>query len=270
MTRAFAFVLALCTGLAAHAGPVRVATYNIRYGTASDGPDRWEVRRERVFETIRDLDADVIGLQEVLSFQLRELLKEFPQYAAAGVHRDDGMLAGEAAPVLYDHTRYALAATGTFWLSDTPEVVASNTWDAACTRICTWAKLLDLESGETFTIFNTHFDHESRKARDNAAKLIIERITARADSSPFLVTGDLNSGEETDAVRTLLDGADDWKLTDTYRAIHPEGAAGTFTGFNVDSDAGARKIDYVFTSPGWQIARSTGATRRTTSRCGPN
>lgn len=92
---AFLDAAARCGGPEVERSPVhRVVTFNIRYGSADDGPDRWSVRRDGVIEVLDDLGADVVGLQEAESFQVRELLAALPRYAAAGVHRDDGVLAG--------------------------------------------------------------------------------------------------------------------------------------------------------------------------------
>jgi len=264
MIRTIALILSLLAAPLA-AEPHRVLSYNIRFGSAGDGPDRWELRRGKVAQTIRDLDADVVGLQEVEAFQVRELLEALPSYAAVGVHRDDGKLAGEAAPLLYDRTRYTLDRTGTFWLSDTPDIVASNTWGAACNRTCTWARLVDLKTGEAFSVYNTHWDHVSQPAREGSARLIVQRIDNRPDDGPFIVMGDMNADEDNPAFRILLEGAggsndgsmgssnSGWRMTDTYREHHPAANAGTFTGFRLDSDGGDRKIDHVLRGPGLRV-----------------
>ncbi len=265
MVKFFLVLLVVATGVCT-AEPHRLVSYNIRFGSADDGPDRWELRREKVIETIRDLDADVIGLQEAEAFQVRELLAALTRYAAVGVHRDDGRLAGEGAPILYDRTRYTVGETGTFWLSGTPDVAASNTWGAACNRTCTWARLVDLGSGEAVAVFNTHWDHVSQRAREGSAGLIRGRameasrlVTAKGDHAvPVVVMGDLNAAEDNPAFAELLSGGggsggDGWLLVDTYREMHPEGPAGTFTGFNTESDGGARKIDHVLRGPGLRV-----------------
>jgi endonuclease/exonuclease/phosphatase family metal-dependent hydrolase len=259
MIRVLVLMLCLCVTPGFAGEPHRLVSYNIRFGSANDGPDRWEVRRDKVIETIRDLDGDVVGLQEAEAFQVRELLAALPRYAAVGVHRDDGRLAGEGAIVLYDRARYTLDRSGTFWLSDTPEVIASNTWDAAITRTCTWARLVDLQSGEAFSVYNTHWDHISQPAREGSALLISRRIAERPDGGRVIVMGDLNAGEDNPALRALLDGAagpsgvGGWRLVDSYREIHPDGPGGTYTGFRVDSDGGARKIDHVLRGPGLRV-----------------
>ncbi|USN98194.1 MAG: endonuclease/exonuclease/phosphatase family protein [Phycisphaeraceae bacterium] len=250
-----AVAAAMVSALPARAGDdLRVASFNIRYGTADDGPDAWPLRRDKVVETIADLDADLVGLQEALPFQIGFLLEHLPRYGATGVSREDGKTDGEASPILYDRTRFTLAASGTFWLSDTPDEAGSNTWGAACTRICTWARLVDLKTGRAVYHFNTHFDHVNQPAREKSAALILQRIASRAANEPVVLTGDLNAGENNAAVHALLTG--EVGLTDTYRAIHPSGMSGTFTGFKLDSEGGDRKIDYVLIGPG---LRATGA-----------
>ena len=52
---------------------VRVMSFNIRYGTARDGANAWPNRRELVFDVIRTFEPDILGLQEVLDFQVDEL-----------------------------------------------------------------------------------------------------------------------------------------------------------------------------------------------------
>lgn len=261
MVKFFLVLLVVATGVCT-AEPHRLVSYNIRFGSANDGLDRWELRSDNVAQTIRDLDADVIGLQEAEAFQVRALLAALPRYAAVGVHRDDGRLAGEGAPILYDRTRYTVGETGTFWLSGTPDVAASNTWGAACNRTCTWARLVDLGSGEAVAVFNTHWDHVSQRAREGSAGLIRARameasrlVTAEGDHAvSVVVMGDLNAAEDNPAFAALLAGAGaDRLLVDTYREVHPEGPAGTFTGFRVESDGGARKIDHVLRGPGLRV-----------------
>ncbi|MHC4989970.1 MAG: endonuclease/exonuclease/phosphatase family protein, partial [Planctomycetota bacterium] len=63
---------------------LRVMTFNIRYGTADDGDNRWSNRRELVPAVIEAHEPDVVGLQEALHFQLQELLAALPQFGSVG------------------------------------------------------------------------------------------------------------------------------------------------------------------------------------------
>ncbi|MCK7540963.1 MAG: hypothetical protein MZV63_63770 [Marinilabiliales bacterium] len=58
-----------------------------------------------------------------------------------------------------------MLASGTFWLSATPDVPGSVGWGAALTRIATWVRLYDKTVKDTLLYMNTHFDHISDSAR---------------------------------------------------------------------------------------------------------
>lgn len=247
-----AILLCMLTPMAA-AEHLRVVTFNIRFGSASDGPDRWEIRREKVVETIRDLDAPIVGLQEAEAFQVKELLEALPRYAVAGVFRDDGRLAGEGAPILFDRARFTLVDARTFWLSDTPEIPDSNTWGAACTRVCTHARLLDLGSGRTLTVFNTHYDHVSQRARLESTRLILRTLNRHAGHGPVILFGDFNADESNPAYLAFFESSMEPPLRNAFRAVHPDAPGGTFNNFNPDSDGGTSKIDHILVGPGLRV-----------------
>ncbi|HEX6322170.1 MAG TPA: endonuclease/exonuclease/phosphatase family protein [Vicinamibacterales bacterium] len=227
-----------------------VMSFNIRYGTANDGENRWEARRELLFEVIRDQHADVAGLQEALASQIDEIAAAVPFYGVIGVGRDDAARKGEYAAILYRRDRFHVAQSGTFWFSDTPDVVASKTWGNRITRICTWARLVDRD-GRAFWVYNVHLDHESQPSRERSVALLRERIDARAfPDEPVIVTGDFNVGEKNPALAALTAGG---AFVDTFRVAHPDEApAGTFTGFRY-GQTGGDKIDYIFVQPGTAV-----------------
>lgn len=245
----------------AAAAPLRIMSFNIRYGTADDGENAWPHRRTLVMRTIRDFGPTVLGVQEALRFQLDKIGTEFPEFGEVGVGRDDGAEAGEYAAILYDRRRLELLDSGTFWLSDTPEVVASTSWGNRITRIVTWARFrertgnTEADTDGAFYLFNTHWDHESQPSRERSAELLLERIAGRAASTdPVIVTGDFNAGEDNPAFRRLV-GRDRPHLVDTFRALHPDAdAVGTFNGFT--GERGGEKIDAVLASPDWRVLQA--------------
>jgi endonuclease/exonuclease/phosphatase family metal-dependent hydrolase len=200
LTRLLTILLIILTPAAHAATDLSVMSFNIRYGTADDGENHWNHRRDMVAEVFRTRHADIVGVQEALNFQITEITTANPAYAVLGVGRDDGRSKGEFSAILYRADRFAVAESGTFWLSDTPETVASATWGNRITRICTWARLIDRASGDAFYIFNTHFDHESQPSRERSARLIAERIAARASPDPVILMGDFNAGETNPAI----------------------------------------------------------------------
>ncbi len=222
---------------------VDVMSFNIRYGTASDGENHWNNRKELVREVIRDYLPDVLGLQEALRFQIDEIRKNLPEYDETGVGRDGGTK-GEYSAILYRIDRFDVDESGTFWLSDTPEVPSTN-WGNSIRRICTWTRLLDKQSGSAFYFYNTHLDHKSQPSREKSVRLIVEFIQKRTHQDPFVLTGDFNAGENNAAIKYLKG---EGNVVDTFRILHPEAKeVGTFNGFRGLSDG--PKIDYIFVNP---------------------
>lgn len=232
------------------ATPLEVVSYNVRFGTAEDGENHWRFRREALLKQVGDMKPDVLGLQEALRSQIDEITAAHPYLASFGVGRDDGVAAGEHSPILYRRDRLGLLRGGTFWLSDTPDVIASKTWGNQITRICTYALFQDRETGQRFWVFNAHLDHQSQPAREKSAALILDRIRADAKAEPALILGDFNAGENNQAVKTILAAG----FKDTFRVTQPNArAVGTFTAFEAP---GEDKIDYVFASPHWTVERA--------------
>lgn len=242
--------------------PVRLLCFNIRYGTARDGANHWRQRQDLVTRLIRDQRSDVIGLQEALRSQIDHITETVKGYGEIGVGRDDGRTRGEYCAILYRQARLAVAESGTFWLSDRPEKVGSITWNNACTRICTWARLIDKASGLAFYVFNLHLDHVSQPSRVKSAVLVAERIARRTHPDPFVVMGDFNVGEDNPAMRYLKGQAQptgvnpiETPLVDTFRVLHAQATeVGTFNGFK--GRRTGNKIDYILAPANAQVIES--------------
>lgn len=229
---------------------VRVMTFNIRYDNPRDGENSWENRKEFACDIVRDYAPDVLGLQEANRHQLDVFRASLPEYAEVGIGRDGGRQ-GEYAPILYRSNRFDLVASGTFWLSETP-TKPSRDWDSSCRRICTWAQLTDNTSKRSFYVYNTHLDHKSQMAREKGIQLIMAHAGQRKPRDPFIITGDLNAGEDNPVIAFLKSaGKPESKrdlLVDSFRVAHPdETIVGTGHGFKGNVDG--RKADYIFVTP---------------------
>jgi endonuclease/exonuclease/phosphatase family metal-dependent hydrolase len=230
-------------------------SYNIRYDDPRAGQIAWANRREMVASVIRFHGADVVGLQEALANQLVDLERMLPGFAAFGVGRD-GAQKGEYSAILYNKARFALLTGHTFWLSETPSVPGKRGWDADFPRIVTWAKFRDRATGDTFFLFNTHFDHKGARARVESSRLLLESIGRIAGSRvPVIVTGDLNFDEAAEGYKILtLGSVGARKLHDArYVSLHGHhGPSATFNDFKL-LVADSRKIDYVLVSDGIKV-----------------
>ncbi len=189
----------LPASLYAEPAKIRVGTYNIRCIAKKDKGDRsWNDRRNDCFAHIRRLDLDVFGLQEVTARQRNEIEKNFPDYDFVGRSRGAKSYKGESVPVYYRKSRFNLEKSGTFWLSETPEVPGSKSWGTAIPRICTYVILKDKKSGKRLCFANTHTDHKSEEAREKGMLLVVKRMKDFGKGAPIVFVGDHNCCE-TDA-----------------------------------------------------------------------
>lgn len=229
---------------------VKVMTFNILKASGDFGENNWQFRKNILFDLLRDNNADVIGFQEAEKLQIDEILEELPTYSYVGVGRADGKTAGEYVPIFFSKERFILDTTETFWLSDTPKIPASITWDNKYPRICTWAKLFDKFSGKEFFVINVHLDHISKESRIKSAEAVIEKIKT-LENLPVIITGDFNSNEDEETIRILKN----YGFVDSFRKLNPESNnEGTFNGFN-GTDSGDR-IDFIFVSKNFNVISS--------------
>jgi len=225
---------------------IRVLSANVRYGSAKDGDHAWKKRADFMLASIRDAHPDILGLQEALEFQVDAVRAEFPHHVVLGEGRDGGDK-GEWTALLVDARRFTVRATGTFRLAPVDRLGEVG-WDAALTRIATWAELADREDGgRTLRVVNAHFDHRGKQARLESARLIARWAAARP-SMPTVVMGDLNAGEESPPLDALRSGG----YRDAFRVAHPDATeVGTFHGFK--GGRAGRKIDHVLVNDGVEV-----------------
>lgn len=235
----------LLSALLADAQSIKVMTYNIRLDTPVDSVNQWPKRTNKVFALINKYDPDILGVQEAIHHQLLDLLKNLPQYDYVGVGRDDGKTKGEFSAILYKKERFKVLKQGTFWLSETPDVPGSKSWDAAITRVASWAKLKDKKTSQEFLAINTHFDHIGKEARRHSANLLKQKANELGKDLPLIITGDFNCTRSEPPYSAIMDPSG-IRLIDAL----PGDPVGTFCGFKVNGIE-CRAIDYLFYTNQW-------------------
>lgn len=249
MKRLSLILLACLLCMAVGAQELTVGSYNIRYKNRDDSisGNGWARRCPVICNQILWERPDVFGAQEVLHAQLLDMERGLRRYRWIGVGRDDGKTKGEYAAIFYNPERVGLVDEGHFWLNETPDRPALG-WDAACIRICTWGHFRDRQTGKEFYYLNLHMDHVGVKARSEAARLVMRRITEMTDGGRKLavLTGDFNVGQSNELYSLFIESG---VLKDCYTAAEVRFAEnGTYNGFDYHSYT-AERIDHIFVTP---------------------
>ena len=242
--------LAMAYGKAEDKEVLKIATFNLRMDTPSDGENAWFHRKDMVNDLIRFYGFDLFGTQEGFTHQLNDILR-LSDYRFIGVGRDDGKDAGEHCAIFYRSDRFKVLDQGDFWLSEHPEKPGRG-WDGTCcNRICTWGKFEDLKNHKQFYFFNVHYEYEGDVARRESSNLMISRIQSIAGNQPVFLTGDFNAFPTEEPIRILNDSG---FLNDSYKITKeaPFGPVCTYHGYDSTIKTEER-LDYIWVTDSIQI-----------------
>ncbi|MEO8351880.1 MAG: endonuclease/exonuclease/phosphatase family protein [Chthoniobacteraceae bacterium] len=239
------------------AGDIKVMSYNLRFGTAEDGENHWEKRKEFLAEAIKATNPDLLGTQETVGFQRDFIAEILPNCEVLAAGREDGREKGEMTAIYWRTDRFEKIDGGHFWLSETPEDAGSMGWDTSLPRMATWVRLKDkAKDGKPVFWINTHFDHKGPVARIESAKLIRGRIGTLGKGCSLIVTGDFNAGEGSGPYQAMFGVRDNGEspVLDSYRVAHPqrETNEGTTTPFR-SAPSAASRIDWIGVSRDWTV-----------------
>ncbi|QGH33584.1 endonuclease [Gracilibacillus salitolerans] len=231
---------------------LKVMSFNIRVDIPEDGMNAWEYRKVMVSNIIENHHPYVFGIQEGLLSMIKDLETNLPEYRWIG----DGRRGGnddEYCAIFYDHQKLECIDKGQFWLSDTPEIPNSISWESDFPRICTWGHFRSKhDTDREFIIYNTHLDHISQLARENGTALILERVQKHTEDYqvPIILTGDLNSEPDNLVIRFLRGEETIQELTanlkDTFKVVNCKPGQ-TFHDFS--GGINGEPIDYIFCTP---------------------
>jgi endonuclease/exonuclease/phosphatase family metal-dependent hydrolase len=222
---------------------LREMSYNLKFAS-DEKPHSWPERRPVMNKLFQSERPDIIGTQEGLYRQIRDIEHDMPVYNWIGLGREGGSR-GEFMAVFFDKNRFTPLAYDHLWLSDTPYVIGSISWGNTIPRMVTWVRFVDRHAGQQFYVINTHFDHLSSAARERSSTFIIDLIDRFNPKLPILITGDFNTGPETGPYDTLVQQGhfqDLWKTA----ARRTGEELGTFCNYDDASGGGRRhRIDWI-------------------------
>jgi endonuclease/exonuclease/phosphatase family metal-dependent hydrolase len=223
-------------------------SFNIRcdiLNTDIKDNDYWPSRCDIVSQMLREARPHILGVQELMAHQRNAILAGLDNgYMYVGEPRDDSIYS-ERCAIFYNPAYLHLINSGTFWLSDTPLVKGSITWENKDPRIVTWAQFLHKQTHRYFTVANTHFDHISELSRQLSAKMLLQYF----DSSETIIMGDFNSPLESSLTYSILTE----KFNDTLSIGIPQGPLyGTWNNYGEPVENGER-LDWILASKDLQV-----------------
>ena len=238
------------------ADDLRIMSFNVRWCDDKAGSVR---NRSKIATAIVDQYApDSFGVQEATGNWLDILTEGLGgKYAYVGEARDEKGYESEFSAVFYLKDKYNLVDEGTIWLSETPEVKFSKSFDSACHRVATWAVLENKETGERYTHLNTHLDHVLEETRTAQIGVFIDKLTELQKGGRVFCTGDFNTEPTSEAYAKMLEVTDDARLA----AVNGDEGI-TFHNYGKIAEGSSGPIDYIFVSKGtkvdtFKIIRST-------------
>jgi endonuclease/exonuclease/phosphatase family metal-dependent hydrolase len=231
---------------------VRFVTLNLLHGGPLSGwtgkDSHLEARLDLVTEALRELDPDVIALQEAswsrsrgeIASRLAGRLGLNHTYAPSSMRVFDTSWFNRAASLLMDFSE------GPAILSRFPIVRSETHKLPRCGRRLDPRVLLHVElltPGGTLPVFSTHTSGHACHAEAVAA-LVRER---RGDL-PGVLMGDLNAVESSAAITGLVTEAG---LVDAFRAANPDAPGFTvWQPVTLPERRAFRRVDYVLMAPG--------------------
>lgn len=233
---------------------LRVMTFNLRADCWIDGKNRWRFRKPHVETLLKEIDADIVGLQEVKLKMREDLESGLTQYHWIG-HPRTKHPAAEQNTLLISK-RHQVLEQETFWLSKNPDRIGSSIWYSLFPRICTTAKI-KLADGQIVRVYNTHLDCYFSPARSYGLKKIMEYIQSQQEKDPLpvILMGDFNTNPESPLIQGITNGRwseQQWVAVQDYdQNLYHQATMGGFKG----REKGLH-LDYIFVSPHYQIGKT--------------
>ena len=217
---------------------ITICSFNIRGSNMDTGVNAWSNRKKMVIREFGNYQYDIVCMQEPLTDQIQDFLS-IGIYEWLGVSGQGTPDSDVFTPIFYNKKKLNVLDYGTFWLSETPDVV-SRGWDGKFPRICTWAKFRDIENCRSFYVFNTHLAHVGEVAKLEGARLICRKIKEMTAEEAVFITGDMNSTPETPPIHTFLSEFSNSREIATEKS-GPAGTAHSYGKLYPPS-----QIDYIF------------------------
>ncbi|MBC7714434.1 MAG: endonuclease/exonuclease/phosphatase family protein [Rhizobacter sp.] len=218
---------------------LKLITSNIRFANSGDGIHDWSARLPLLVEIYKNFGPDFLGTQEGRQAQINELDEKLVDLDLVAGHRE--WIDERMYPCIFINPKtIEVNRSGDIWLSETPGVAGSSSFESAFPRLCTWAEVTLKKSGQKMMMVNTHLDHILHETRKKQIDVLINEVK-KINQLPLFIMGDFNESPLTEIREKLISSFD---LKDPWSEKNfPEETS--HHGFNGDKSIDGFRIDWI-------------------------
>lgn len=220
---------------------LNVISVNIRFNNPQDGANAWPHRKTYLADTLKQHSPLIIATQEGRLDQLEELASELSDFELVAPHRE--WISERMYPSFFlKKNTFKVLNSFDKWLSETPNVPASKSFDSTFPRLFTGMVIKFIDSQKELLVVNTHFDHIKTYTRVGQAKVLCQEVgKILLPHQHLILLGDYNDSPSSEP-RAVIKSSfpqlyDAWeKFNSVEETSHH--------GFNSEINAGSR-IDWI-------------------------
>lgn len=216
-------------------------TSNIRFDNPHDGANAWPHRRNKLTNLLLSHAPDIIATQEGRIDQLKEFETLLKDFELIDHHR--AWIKERMYPSFYlRRNLFDVIKSEDLWLSETPAIAGSVSFNSAFPRLMTWMKVRPKNSQKELLLVNTHLDHVKQTTRLEQAKVLAQEIGKILDKdSVLIIMGDFNDSPDSEVRKVLT--SEFPNLQDSWQLFH-EAEETSHHAFSGECQNGAR-IDWI-------------------------
>lgn len=214
---------------------------NIRFDNPHDGANAWLHRRLNLSKLLLSHNPDIIATQEGRFDQLKDFEMLLSDYRIVDLHRS--WIKERMYPSLFIRKdAFEYIKSEDLWLSETPEIAGSLSFESTFPRLMTWMLVQPKNSNIKLLVVNTHLDHVKKETRVNQVRVLSQEIKRIWDKkSALVIMGDFNDSPDSEVRQSLVSDfpelQDCWKMfNDVEETSHHS--------FNGEHQNGSR-IDWI-------------------------
>ena len=182
---------------------LKIISSNIRFDNPADTINAWDERKDLLAQVINSFNPMILATQEGRLNQIQDFEKRLKLLSLFDNHRE--WIKERMYPNIFINKELVeVLSSGDIWLSKTPTVPASKSFDSAFPRLCVWAHISIKSNSKDFLFVNTHLDHVLDHTREKQINVLISEINKiNTNKLPIIICGDFNESPH-GHVRKLL------------------------------------------------------------------